>query len=287
MSLVEDAIARLYQVPPDEFTALRTQLVATAKQAADVAAAKQIGAVRKPSTAAWVVNQLAHTTADAAERLTDLGAKLRRAQAALDTDQLRELSTQRRRLIDELTREAFGKAALTEPAAALRDDVTGTLNAAIADPDVATRLGRLHRAEHWSGFGDVVDLAPPALRVVQGGKTNKPATKAANTPKEKPNAVSQAKEQLDSAVATVAAAEQSKAEADDELDDRHAEYSAARLKLDEARRRLADAEKRLADAEALLDRARRAGREADELVKAARKQQRERREALEKARRSR
>jgi len=32
--------------------------------------------------------------------------------------------------------------------------VTGTLQAAIADPDVASRLGRLAKAETWSGFGE-------------------------------------------------------------------------------------------------------------------------------------
>ena len=42
------------------------------------------------------------------------------------------------------------------PPAALREEVTATLDAAIADPEVAANLGTLVRAAHWAGFG----LAP-------------------------------------------------------------------------------------------------------------------------------
>jgi hypothetical protein len=290
----DDAIAQLYRVPPGEFTELRADLAAKAKAAGDAEAAKQIAAQRKPSTAAWVVNVLAHSDAAVRDRVTALGESLRRAQAALDAESLRELSAQRRALVDELARAAFGAAGVDDPSAALRDDVTGTLQAAIADPDVAARLGRLHRAERWSGFGDVVDLAPPKLRVVQGGKA---ATARTSAPPDvdhdehpgdgRADAVGAAREQLQTAVATVTAAEEAKAAADDELDDRQAAYSAARMKRDEARRRLAEAERRVADAEQALAAAKQASAEADELLKAARKQQRERREALEKARRRR
>jgi hypothetical protein len=46
------------------------------------------------------------------------------------------------------------------PSAALREDVIGTLQAAIADPDVAAELGRLSKAEQWSGFGGFDAAAP-------------------------------------------------------------------------------------------------------------------------------
>ncbi|MDT7731860.1 MAG: hypothetical protein QOK45_2113, partial [Mycobacterium sp.] len=54
-----DELDELYEVRQDDFTALRTKLVAAAKQRGDMDTAKQISAARKPTTAAWVVNRLA------------------------------------------------------------------------------------------------------------------------------------------------------------------------------------------------------------------------------------
>jgi hypothetical protein len=49
------------------------------------------------------------------------------------------------------------------PSAALRDDVADTLQAAIADPNVTARLGRLTKAERWSGFAEFGDAARRGL----------------------------------------------------------------------------------------------------------------------------
>ena len=35
----------------------------------------------------------------------------------------------------------------------MREEVTATLDAALADPEVAASLGSLVRAAHWAGFG--------------------------------------------------------------------------------------------------------------------------------------
>ena len=72
------------RVKPEEFTALRTKLAAAAKKRGDTAAAKRISAARKPTTAAWVVNLLAHSNEDVKQSLTDLGERLRAAHAAMD-----------------------------------------------------------------------------------------------------------------------------------------------------------------------------------------------------------
>ncbi len=77
----------------------------------------------------------------------------------MDGEAIRALSAEQRRLVDDVARAAFEEAELAEPTAALRDDVTATLQAAIADPDVASRLGRLTKAERWSGFGEFGDTA--------------------------------------------------------------------------------------------------------------------------------
>ena len=284
--MADDPIAQLYQAPPAQFMELRGKLADAARRSGDPAGAKEIAAQRKPSTAAWVVNLLVHTDPGMRERMTDLGDRLRDAQANLDAELLRELSAERRTLVDELARQAFAEAGVSDPAAALRDDVTSTLQAAIADPDVAERLGYLQRAEHWSGFGDVVMPAPPKLRVVHGGKSTKPVKQERAAPPEH-DVLAEAKEQLHTAAATLAAAEQAKTDADDELDERQAEFSAARMKRDEARRRLEDAEHRLDAAEQAYAAAQQVSAEVDELLKAARRRQRESREALDRARKSR
>lgn len=153
MSLDAD-LDTLYGVPPQQFTARRKELAAAAKKRGDAAAAATIAAARRPTAAAWVVNVLVRADPTAATRLGELTAHLRAAHAAMDGARIRELSGLQRTLIAELVRAALTAAEVADPTAALRDDVTNTLQAAVADPEVAARLGRLEKAEEWSGFGD-------------------------------------------------------------------------------------------------------------------------------------
>ncbi|MEV0674663.1 hypothetical protein [Mycobacterium sp. NPDC050441] len=151
---VDDDLNSLYVQRPEEFTTRRNELVSAAKKRGDMKAAKVIAAARRPTTAAWVVNLLALTDATVLPKLTSLHEALRAAHAAMDGQRIRELSTAQRLLVQDLARAGFAAAEVPDPTAALRDDVTGTLQAAIADPEVTARLGRLSRAEEWSGFGD-------------------------------------------------------------------------------------------------------------------------------------
>lgn len=153
MSVQEDLDA-LYGVAPEDFTALRQERVAAAKQRGDADAAKVIAAARRPTAAAWVVNVLVRVDPTAKTRLRDLTAQLQAAHAAMDGPRIRELSGVQRTVIAELARAALAAADLPNPTAALRNDVIDTLQAAVADPEVAGRLGRLEKAAEWSGFGD-------------------------------------------------------------------------------------------------------------------------------------
>ena len=184
--MADDDLDVLYAAKPEDFTALRTKLAAEAKKRGDADTAKQITAARRPTTAAHVVNLLVLNDASARGRLTDLGERLRAAHAGMDGSQIRELTAQQRRLIDELARAAFEEADL-RPTAALRDDVTATLQAAIADPEVAARLGRLAKAEQWSGFGEFGDTTI-VFKPTRGRKTAaepEPAKPAKDDPAEK------------------------------------------------------------------------------------------------------
>ncbi|HEY9265164.1 MAG TPA: hypothetical protein VIQ11_11210, partial [Mycobacterium sp.] len=97
---LDDALDELYAARPQDFTALRTELAAKAKGSGDAEAAKRISASRKPTTAAWVVNTLVHG-GTARQRLTDLGARLREAHAAMDGEAIRALTAEQRKLVDE------------------------------------------------------------------------------------------------------------------------------------------------------------------------------------------
>ncbi len=162
--LLRDAVAELYGVAPHEFVARRAALAAQARGAGDLPAAKQIAALRKPTQSAWIVNQLARSVPAAGTQLAELGADLRKAQRTLDGTAIRELSVRRRELIDDLTRQAFAAVGQPVPPAALRDEVTTTLAAVVADPEVAGQFeaGAMARAARSDGFG----ATGPLLTVV-------------------------------------------------------------------------------------------------------------------------
>jgi hypothetical protein len=181
---VADATRTLYAASPEEFMATRGELARQARTAGDAAAAQQIEKLRKPTVGAWIVNLLAHEDPSVVDRLTDLGDRLRAAQERLDATRLRELSLERRSLVAELAKKAFGLANKRQPPAGLRDEVTGTLEAAIADPEIADRLGRLPRAEQWSGFG-FLPTGAPQLTVVRGGKDSKQSKESGDSPRQK------------------------------------------------------------------------------------------------------
>lgn len=154
-SLLQAAVDELYSQPMSEFTARRKALSAAARKTGDRDTATQIAGLRKPTLSADTVNRLVRSAPDELGELLDLGAELRAAEKALDGAALRELSTRRRQLVNDLTRLAFELTEQSSPSPSVRDEVTATLNAALADKDVADRLisGALVTQARWDGFG--------------------------------------------------------------------------------------------------------------------------------------
>jgi hypothetical protein len=264
------ALDQLYGAKPEDFTALRKTLADAAKDRGDAAVAKRISASPKPTTAAWVLNTIARS-GDAKDRLADLGERLRAAHAAMDGDGIRALSAAQRKLIDELVRAGFTAVGLTTPSSALREDITGTLQAAIADPDVLARLGQLAKAERWSGFGEfgattAVSTHAPPKKAATPVKAPKPA---ADDTREREKQL--AREERDKARAALADAERAKAAADDEMSQRQGLLTVARRKHDEARAAVRAAERELAAAKESADDAERAGHDAARQVNEAKK----------------
>lgn len=163
-----DPVAELYAAPPDGFVAARDELVAGAKAAGQTDRAKQLGKLRKPTVAAWVVNLLAIRRPDLVDQLVELSAALRSAQRELKGDALRELTKQRREAVGALVKEAVALATKAEPGNRGKlpvGEVEATLTAAVSDAEVAelVRSGRLVRAMSYAGFGEV---PRPQLRLV-------------------------------------------------------------------------------------------------------------------------
>src|ERR1700683_1250097 len=165
---LQEAWSHFYWPAPDEFVERRGALAARARSAGQAPAAKQIAALRKPTRSAWVVNRLVRADPGVTAELAELGEELRAAQDSLDGSAIRELSQQRRELIESLVRRAFTVVGVSAPPAAIRDEVTATLSAALADQQFADTLaaGALVRAVQAEGFGPV---GRPTLTVVRGG----------------------------------------------------------------------------------------------------------------------
>ncbi|WP_435281263.1 hypothetical protein [Streptomyces koelreuteriae] len=135
-----DAVAdELYALRPEEFTAARASAVAAARTAGDRDLAERIGALRKPSLAAWVGNLLVRGLPGEVEPLLRLGEGLRQAHHDLDGPQLRELSRQQHAIVRALSaqaRQLAVEAGHPVGEGVLRE-VENTLHAVLADPEAA------------------------------------------------------------------------------------------------------------------------------------------------------
>jgi hypothetical protein len=106
----DEAADELYAALPKDFVATRSALVAAAKAAGDKDLAKAIGGLRRPVTAAWLVNLLVREAGDEVGALLELGAAMRHAQARLSGAELRTLSMQRQQVTRALASRAYALA---------------------------------------------------------------------------------------------------------------------------------------------------------------------------------
>src|SRR3954452_2359436 len=179
-----EAVAdELYALAPEEFTAARDRRAAEARANGQAALAGQIRGLRKPTQGAWVVNLLARERPEQLNELLELGASLRSAQASLQGDELRRLSTQRGQVVGALARDALNLAreAGRTPTAAVQREVEQTLEAALADPDAAetVRAGRLSSALSYAGFGTPAEAGAVPKRATKkaAAEPQEPRTK--------------------------------------------------------------------------------------------------------------
>ena len=309
-----EATDELYGSDPEGFTERRAALAAQARAAGDRPAARQIAGLRKPTRPAWIINQLVRDDPGVAARLTGLGDDLRAAAAALDGAKIRELSQARRRLIDSLIRQALQQAGEQSPPAALREDLTATFGAALADPEVAreltagTLLRAVHRADFSAGIPEL-SLVPPVAdtahttqgRPASGNRAGKarapgPAKAAPDARAARPEKAGDAgaadheqgagaAARLTRAAGAAAAREARARDAARAASAEAARAAKAERAAEERRRAVADAEQALADAIQAADQAAAAERDQRGQVRALEDQLDEARRQLTGARR--
>jgi hypothetical protein len=166
----DDEVARLYHGPMESFTGERNALAKRLRSDGEKSASEWVKGLKKPSRAAWLVNQLPGRKAGLVKRLLETGEELRRQQERLiggkpDRERMREAARREQETIDELLKCAAAIGQEHGVGSQILDRVGETLQAASADPDVAraVELGRLEREQRASGLGVVgAGVAAPA-----------------------------------------------------------------------------------------------------------------------------
>jgi hypothetical protein len=137
-----DRIYQLYGLTPGEFTAARNALAKELRGEGHRDEAAQVARLRRPTIAAWAINQAVRRHHDRFAALLDAGQQVRRAQrralSGVRDSGLRDATRTRRQLIDELTNLAAQ--VLSEQGSSAeshRGDIAATFDAASADDDAA------------------------------------------------------------------------------------------------------------------------------------------------------
>lgn len=263
----------LYGLDPGEFTPARNEVVRRLRKAGNRQLATQVAALRRPSPAAWAVNQLARHHRSDVDDLLGLGDALRTAQshtlAGADASDLRDAARARRNAVARLADAAIGLLDQRgSGAAAHRAEVTATLEAASLDPQAGADVSRGRLAtglDPPSGFGDLgadgawgmADVAPatsePQAHDAAGAQGDAPPAPTAapiETPPEAPpddltreliaatRAVADVGRSATALVAAARDAVEAAAKSEGEVDDAEADLMRRQHALEDARDRV-------------------------------------------------
>ncbi|HEY8001476.1 MAG: hypothetical protein ACHQJ5_05135 [Vicinamibacteria bacterium] len=171
----ESEASELYALPLGEFTAARDEAAKRLRASGDADAARAVKALRKPSRAAWAINQAVRAEPGATRELIEAGERLARAQdGALAGEagggaELRAAIAAQGEEVERLTEAALRQlGAGGEPHL---DRVRETLRAVAGDDRVRSELetGTLIRDHEASGFGANAAAAAPRARAKAAG----------------------------------------------------------------------------------------------------------------------
>jgi hypothetical protein len=277
-----DAIDRLYGLPLDAFVAERDALAKELRGSGQRDEAAAVKALKKPSVAAWAVNQALRTQGKAARELWQAGDALAAAQEKILAGKgsgadLRAAGERERAAVEPLVDAARGL--LTASGGDLSETtverVRQTLHAAAIDPEAREEIasGRATRERAPQGlFGGGEVVAPAASK-----REREPAPSRTSTAPAKPKRdAPAAKPKRDAA----------EAKREREAAERERKEAAARERKEAAARERARkaAEQRVAKAEKALAAAEKRSAEVAERFEAARSGERAAAEALADAR---
>jgi hypothetical protein len=161
----------LYGLPLDRFVAERAALAKAMRSGGEREGGERVARLRKPSVAAWAVNQLVRTQRREVAELFAAGDQLQRAQSELlegrgDAQSLRQATERERAAVDLLSHTARGLLSSqgNELSPAVLERVRETLHAAALDRDARSQVtdGCLPRELRHVGLG--AGAAPTASR---------------------------------------------------------------------------------------------------------------------------
>ena len=235
---LSDDIDALYGLPLDEFTRARNDLARRLRTERKPEDAAEVAGLRKPTAAAWVVNQLVRGRPDEVRALLAAANEIRAG--AEDGD------ARFREAVDRLARSAreiLASSGRTASDHVVQEVVTTLRTVAATEPE-ALETGRLTEGREASGFDALAGAAPK--RAPRRRETKQPAKDKAPRPSIDRAAVDAARKALSDA----------RAEA------RELQRAAVAAEREAERARVAHerAETRVAAAQADLDAARGAGR---------------------------
>ncbi|MDQ1395021.1 MAG: hypothetical protein QOG64_280, partial [Acidimicrobiaceae bacterium] len=150
-----DPVGPLYRLPLAHFTAGRNALAKELTKSGDRAGAAAVKALRKPTVAAWALNQLAHERPGDIEALLEAGEAVRAAQDQALAGDASALRGAGQHLQESVTRLTEAAAAGLDAPENQRDRIRETLRAAAVEDEAGAQLraGRLTEDLTPAGFG--------------------------------------------------------------------------------------------------------------------------------------
>src|SRR4051812_33778839 len=266
MADTDKQVDELYGLPLDEFTAARDALVKDLRKQKERERADEVKALRKPSAAAWLVNQLARTQSSEAKELLASADKLRKSQERLlagkgKGGELAEAAERQNAAVRALMARAAGLLDRDghSPSSSTLEKAEETLRAVALDDDAREEFaaGRFTRERRASGLGLLGSggavAAPPARPAKKTKKDDKP--QRAEQRARAREALKEAKEQHRARKRGLSDAERAVRDAERDVERAQRRRADASTALDEAEAAEAEAQQRVAEAEAAAKRA--------------------------------
>ena len=159
---LEDELDRLYGLPLNDFTAARDEIAKRLRGEGERELADEVKALRKPTAAVWVVNQLAREREVDVKRLLKAGEALAKAQASATREDFQQARADEQHALERLASAA--REAGVGPQAA--DRAVQTLRAASLTDEGRELLkrGRLTEELDPPGFDALAGMPAPPRR---------------------------------------------------------------------------------------------------------------------------